>query len=121
MKKLCEISRGIALIAFLSLSAVVFSSPHLEARAPRAVTVSWYDNSVESEPGEDPHLKVEPVVRIEPIWSYGSSDGLQQAGAEREVLYYQKRYGVRTFSGRTSGPELLWKVLLNSLISALQF
>lgn len=43
------------------------------ARSPRPGAVSILGDMVMAEPGEDPHLKIDPEVRVEPIERLGTS------------------------------------------------
>lgn len=121
MRTLYEIRRGILLVLFLSLSAVVFFSPRLEAKVPRPATISRLDNSVKSEPGEDPHLKIEPIIKVEPVSSYGSSSGLVRSDDGRDMLGQQMRYDGRAGYKGVLDYGLLLKLLLNSLMWDLNF
>jgi hypothetical protein len=43
------------------------------ARSPRPGVVSIFDDLVGAEPGEDPHLRVDADIRVDPIGGLGTS------------------------------------------------
>jgi len=70
-------SAGVTIL-FCALTMIVFQvmgPSGVNAREPKAVTVSFFDNKVCGEPGEDPHLKIDPDIQMECIWLQGSAQG----------------------------------------------
>lgn len=70
-------SAGVTILfCVLTLIAFQVMGPSgVYAREPRAVTISFFDNKVCGEPGEDPHLKIDPDIQMECIWLQGSTRG----------------------------------------------
>ncbi len=61
-------SRFIILLGFIVALAGIapaFFPTHLEARNPTPGIVSPEDQRVGGEPGEDPHLKLKPVIQVD--------------------------------------------------------
>jgi hypothetical protein len=54
-------------------AALVIVSRPAFARSPQPVTISVFDGMVMAEPGEDPHLKIEPQIDVRWIDEFGSS------------------------------------------------
>ncbi len=60
---------------FVAGCAVCFSCSEVSAREPQPVCISPIDGMVGGEPGEDPHLRIVPETKIEPMWFPAGSGG----------------------------------------------
>ena len=108
-------SRFIVFLGFaVVLAGIVpaFFPTHLEARNPAPGVVSPEDQKVGGEPGEDPHLKVKPIIRIET-----DSDllGCESGGKTGDVeVYGTQATGMREGSGSSFGSRVncAWRTLL---------
>lgn len=83
-----RIGRTIFISVFLLLCAAALASvsgPAL-ARSPKPGIVSIFDDFVAAEPGEDPHLKVDPEIRVEPVERLGAGAPPAAGGDDRDLL-----------------------------------
>lgn len=60
---------------FVAGVLVCFSCSAVSAHEPHLVCVSPIDGMVGGEPGEDPHLRIPPETKVEPIWFPEGSGG----------------------------------------------
>lgn len=56
------------------------------ARSPRPGTASIFDEILHADPGEDPHLRVEPQIRVEPIGELGTAPPPSADASGRDLL-----------------------------------
>lgn len=77
---------------FIVCCTVCISCPDVSAREPRPVCVSPIGGMVGGEPGEDPHLRIIPETKVEPIWipegtgGYGSSGYTTIEGSKEHLV-----------------------------------
>jgi|GEM_PF-3070715 len=100
--------------------APAFFPTHLEARNPAPGVVSPEDQKVGGEPGEDPHLRVKPIIRIET-----DSDllGCESGGKTGDAdVYGTQAAGVREGRGSSFGSRVncVWRTLLWTWLWQLQ-
>lgn len=91
-----------------------FSSDSL-ARDPQPGVVSPIDQMVGGEPGEDPHLRVSPNTKIEPIWL---PTGSGMVGLSGDGTNGRRVFGALEYSAIPNGDvraSLLWRLFLDAL------
>ena len=103
------------IFVFVALVTMIVSlaAASIQAKAPRPGTISALDNTVGGEPGEDPHLKVEPIIKIAVVWSDGSSNEAPSADQIDREMYSTDATVSYTFD---SAVNVVWRLIINSLI-----
>ncbi len=86
----------IVAIFLLSLSSAAY------ARSPRTGIYSIFDDIVEADPGEDPHLKVDPVVEYGiPLYLPEGTSLSMTDRVDKEITGGHKATGYKAGTGRS--------------------
>ena len=107
-------SRFIVLLGFTAVLAGIapaFFPTHLEARNPTPGVVSPEGSKLGGEPGEDPHLRVKPIIRIETDADLvGCDSGGKTGDAD---VYGTQAAGMREGRGSSFGSRVncAWRTL----------
>jgi hypothetical protein len=116
MKRLIQTGVFLLLLLFPLVLTLCFTFSHARARLPRIGVVSAFGNSVGGEPGEDPHLRVEPDIQQIPGMPGGSTYGKPCTGQgyTDPLNGYESGRGEKTSSGYNANLQL--RVILRSLL-----
>lgn len=119
MKRYIQID--IPLFLFLFALTCTFCVPmsNVCARAPRAGIVSPFDNSVGGEPGEDPHLCMDPKKEPVCIWSTGGSFGNTCTRDDHFESYDDYDSAKSNNAWGTSRVNLRWRIYLHVFLGTL--
>ena len=119
MKRYIQTVVPLSLMLFALTCTFCVPLSSVQARAPRAGIVSPFDNSVGGEPGEDPHLCVDPRKEPVCIWSTGGSSGETCTRGDyfKSIDEYDSSKG--NIAYRDSQENLKWRMFLHLFLGTL--